>query len=153
MIHLISFVLCLLTLSYACISDIRSRTVSNKLWGVFFVATLPLVIYNIIIGTTTLFQTAIAVILIYAVVNLLFHLRAFDGADAKAFIALAFLYSSISIPAVVLFLSSLFALIAAAIHYISHSSVSLSDMRHIRIPFFVSMFAAYPISAIMCNYL
>ena len=153
MIPTSSFVLCILMLSYACYSDLRTRTVSNKVWGVFFVAALPITLYKLIVGDVSLFHTVAAVLLVYGVGVTLFHLHVFGGADAKALIALAFLYSSPLLPVMVLLFASLYVLIATATYYFTHPSATLSNMRHIRVPFFLPMLAAYPISLFVLEHL
>ena len=65
----------------------------NELWGVVFVVALPLVITDMLMqGGSYLLHTAISVVSIYIVVYLLFRLGAFGGADAKALIALSFIF-------------------------------------------------------------
>jgi len=67
--------------------------VPNELWGVVFAATLPLVIADALAeGAYYLLHTAISVVSVYAFVYVLFRLNAFGGADAKALIALAFIF-------------------------------------------------------------
>ena len=92
MIDLLKLSVCVLFLLYSCRSDLRTRTVPNELWGVVFVAALPLVIADVLVrGSEYLLHTIIAVMGIYMVVYVLFRLKVFGGADAKAIIALSFI--------------------------------------------------------------
>lgn len=93
MIDLLKMVLCIAFLLYSCHTDLRERMVPNELWGVVFAATLPLVIADALAeGASYLLHTAISVVSVYAFVYVLFRLNAFGGADAKALIALAFIF-------------------------------------------------------------
>jgi preflagellin peptidase FlaK len=93
MIDLIKLFICLIFLLYSCRSDLKTRTVPNELWGVVFVAALPLVIADTLAqGGRYLIYTAVSVVGIYVFVYVLFRLGAFGGADAKALIALSFIF-------------------------------------------------------------
>ncbi len=93
MIDLIKLFICLIFLLYSCRSDLKTRTVRNELWGVVFVAALPLVIADALAqGSGYILHTAVSVIGIYVFVYILFRLGAFGGADAKALIALSFIF-------------------------------------------------------------
>jgi len=92
-IDLAKIFVCVSFLLYSCRSDLKTRTVPNELWGVVFVAALPLVIAGAMAeGKGYLLHTAVSVAGIYLFVYLLFRLNAFGGADAKALIALAFIF-------------------------------------------------------------
>ncbi|MCK5108171.1 MAG: prepilin peptidase, partial [Methanosarcinales archaeon] len=70
-------------LLYSCRTDLQTRTVPNELWGVVFVAALPLVIADALIkGTGYICYTIIIVTCVYLFVYVLFRLGAFGGADA-----------------------------------------------------------------------
>jgi len=93
MIDLIKLLICLIFLLYSCRSDLKTRTVPNELWGVVFVAALPLVIADMLAqGSRYLLHTAVSVVCIYVFVYILFRIGAFGGADAKALIALSFIF-------------------------------------------------------------
>ncbi|MEA3325388.1 MAG: A24 family peptidase C-terminal domain-containing protein [Euryarchaeota archaeon] len=93
MIDLIKLFICLAFLLYSCRCDLKTRTVPNELWGVVFVAALPLVIADALAqGARYLLSMAVSVVGIYVFVYILFQLGAFGGADAKALIALAFIF-------------------------------------------------------------
>ena len=93
MIDLLKLFICISFLLYSCCTDLRTRTVPNELWGAVFVAALPLVIADALIkGTGYVFYTIISVTGVYLFVYILFRLGAFGGADAKALIALAFIF-------------------------------------------------------------
>lgn len=93
MIDLIKLFICLIFLLYSCRRDLKTRTVPNELWGVVFVAALPLVIADALAqGSRYLLHTAVSVVGIYVFVYILFRLGAFGGADAKALIALSFIF-------------------------------------------------------------
>lgn len=92
-IDLLKLFICVSFLLYSCHSDLRTRTVPNELWGVVFVAVLPLVIAEMLAcGMEYLLRTPISVAGIYSFVYILFRLGAFGGADAKVLIALAFIF-------------------------------------------------------------
>lgn len=139
----ISFMVCLSFLSSATYFDLKTRTVPNELWGMFFVVSLPIVIYNIVILNAVLFQTVIAMIVMYIVMYGLFHLKVFGGADAKALLGLTFIYSSPTIPIMVLLIATTLTIIPFAAYYLLHRSLTLSDLNHIPIPFFVPLTAGY----------
>ena len=93
MIDLLKLLVCMSFLLYSCRTDLQTRTVPNELWGVVFVAALPLVIADALIeGTKYVCYTIVAVTCVYLFVYVLFRLGAFGGADAKALIALAFIF-------------------------------------------------------------
>ena len=93
MIDLIKLFICLLFLLYSCRCDLKTRTVPNELWGVVFVAALPLVIADALAqGRRYLLSMAVSVVAIYIFVYILFRLGAFGGADAKALIAISFIF-------------------------------------------------------------
>ena len=119
MIDQIRFAIALLTLCYACRSDLKTRTVPNELWGVVFVVSLPLVLYNLVVGHEVLY------LIIW-----------------KALLALTFLYSSAVMPISVLVLAIVFTAIVSTIYYVS-TPITLSELNRVPIPFFVPMTAAY----------
>ena len=93
MIDLLKLFVCIAFLLYSCYSDLRTRTVRNELWGVVIVAALPLVIADIVLyGKAYLLHTLVSVTSVYLFVYILFRLNAFGGADAKALIALSFIF-------------------------------------------------------------
>ncbi|MEA3282394.1 MAG: A24 family peptidase C-terminal domain-containing protein [Euryarchaeota archaeon] len=93
MIDLIKLFICLIFLLYSCRCDLKTRTVPNELWGVVFVAALPFVIADALAqGSRYLMFMAVSVVGTYVVVYILFWLGAFGGADAKALIALSFIF-------------------------------------------------------------
>ena len=93
MIDLLKLLVCMSFLLYSCRTDLQTRTVPNELWGVVFVVALPLVIADALIeGTKYVCYTIVAVTCVYLFVYVLFRLGAFGGADAKALIALAFIF-------------------------------------------------------------
>jgi len=93
MIDFLKLFICIFFLLYSCYTDLQTRTVPNELWGVVFVAALPLVIAGALIdGAEYVYHTIISVTGIYLFVYVLFWLGAFGGADAKALITLAFIF-------------------------------------------------------------
>ena len=93
MIDLLKLLVCMSFLLYSCRTDLQTRTVPNELWGVVFVAALPLVIADALIkGMGYVCYMIIIVTCVYLFVYVLFRLGAFGGADAKALIALAFIF-------------------------------------------------------------
>ena len=93
MIDLIKLLICLVFLLYSCRRDLKTRTVPNELWGVVFVAALPLVIMDALAqGSRYLMHTTVSVVSIYIFAYVLFRIGAFGGADAKALIALSFIF-------------------------------------------------------------
>ncbi|KAF5415519.1 MAG: Preflagellin peptidase [Candidatus Methanogaster sp.] len=93
MIDLIKLCICLIFLLHSCRCDLKTRTVPNELWGVVFVAALPLVIADALAqGSRYLMFATVSVVSTYVVVYILFRLGAFGGADAKALIALSFIF-------------------------------------------------------------
>ncbi|HDS44632.1 MAG TPA: A24 family peptidase [Methanomicrobia archaeon] len=90
--ELFSVGFCATILCYACYSDLKTRTVSNKLWLLLLAVGLPLALYNgyrsgvpflIGLGYSIGFTTLLA--------YLFFYLNLFGGADAKALMGIALL--------------------------------------------------------------
>lgn len=80
-------------LLYSCLSDIKTRRVSNKLWLVMLALGSVFVLYDIwSYGLKYLFWIFISTGLTFAFVYVLFQLGVFGGADAKSLIALSIIF-------------------------------------------------------------
>ncbi len=87
-----SVIFCMLILIYACYSDIKKRSVTNKLWGLMIAAGIPIVAYNMFIyGTPFLILFISSVSFTFVLSYLFFRLNIFGGADAKCLIAISVL--------------------------------------------------------------
>ena len=88
----INIIFCSVVLLYACYSDIKTRTVPNKLWLLTICMSIPLIIYNLFIfGMPYLIDFMISISLTSILVYLFFRLGSFGGADAKSLICIAIL--------------------------------------------------------------
>jgi preflagellin peptidase FlaK len=90
--ELFSVGFCALVLFYACYSDLKTRTVTNKLWLLLLAVGLPLALYNwYFSGVPFLISLGYSVGFTSLLVYLFFHLNLFGGADAKGLIGIALL--------------------------------------------------------------
>ncbi|MBN1455275.1 MAG: prepilin peptidase [Methanomicrobia archaeon] len=88
--ELFSVGFCAAILLYACYSDLKTRTVSNKLWLLLLVVGLPLALYNwYLSGLSFLISLGYSIVFTTLLAYLFFHLNLFGGADAKALIGIA----------------------------------------------------------------
>lgn len=93
MLDLVKVLVCLPFLLYACYCDIKTRQVSNKLWYWMLIATAPFIIYQIImLGWPYVIRTLLSFIIIFILGYILFELKAFGGADAKALMVIALIF-------------------------------------------------------------
>ncbi len=89
-LEILRVLVCLPFLAYACYTDLRTRRVSNRVWLVMIVVGAALALYELLRGDYMfLLRLVLATAFIYAVVYLLFRIRAFGGADAKSIIAIS----------------------------------------------------------------
>lgn len=87
-----SVVFCTLILIYACYSDIKTRSVTNRLWGLMIVVGCFLAVYNCFrFGIPFLLSFTLSVLFTFCLTYLFFRLRLFGGADAKCLIAISVL--------------------------------------------------------------
>lgn len=92
---LLRIAICTPFLLYSCISDWKTRRVSNKVWLVLAIFAVIFAFYDLISsGLLSLFKLFFSTALIFLFVYILFHLGAFGGADAKALIAISLLIPS-----------------------------------------------------------
>lgn len=92
---LLRIAICTPFLLYSCISDWRTRRVSNKVWLVLAIFAAMFAFYDLIsIGLLSLLKLFFSTSLIFLFAYILFHLGAFGGADAKALIAISLLIPS-----------------------------------------------------------
>jgi preflagellin peptidase FlaK len=90
--ELFSVGFCATILIYACYSDLKTRTVINKLWLLLLAVGLPLALYNCyLFGVPFLISLGYSVGFTSLLAYLFFHLNLFGGADAKALIGIALL--------------------------------------------------------------
>jgi len=90
--ELFSVCFCATILIYACYSDLKTRTVTNKLWILLLAVGLPLALYNWYrSGVPFLISLGYSVGFTFLLAYLFFHLNLFGGADAKALIGIALL--------------------------------------------------------------
>ena len=90
--ELFSVGFCAAILFYACYSDLKTRTVTNKLWLLLLAVGLPLALYNWYhSGVPFLITLGYSVGFTFLLAYLFFQLNLFGGADAKALIGIALL--------------------------------------------------------------
>lgn len=76
-------------LLYASWRDFKTREVSNKVWAVLFPVGLTLTLIHTVLFESNLLNVSATVLLVSAFSLLMFYIRAWGGADTKAFICLA----------------------------------------------------------------
>ncbi len=87
-----SVAFCTLILLYACYSDIKTRSVTNRLWGLMIAVGCFLAVYNgFRFGIPFLLGFTLSVFFTFCLTYLFFRLRLFGGADAKCLIAISVL--------------------------------------------------------------
>ena len=87
-----SVAFCMLILIYACYSDIKTRSVTNRLWGLMIAVGCFLAVYNCFrFGIPFLLGFTYSVFSTFCLTYLFFRLRLFGGADAKCLIAISVL--------------------------------------------------------------
>ena len=85
-------IFCMHILIYACYSDIKKRSVPNKLWLLMIAVGIPIAGYNIFIyGTPFLIRFISSIFFTFALSFLFFRFNLFGGADAKCLIAISVL--------------------------------------------------------------
>ena len=90
--ELFSVGFCAIILVYACYSDLKTRTVTNKLWLLLLAMGLPLALYNwYLSGAPYLIRLGYSIGFTSLLAYLFFRLNLFGGADAKALIGIALL--------------------------------------------------------------
>jgi preflagellin peptidase FlaK len=90
MLDILKIVFCTPFLLYACYSDIKKRSVTNKVWlamlaGCIFFISYEFSLYKELILRPLIFSAGFIIILAY----LLFYIGAFGGADAKALMVMS----------------------------------------------------------------
>jgi archaeal preflagellin peptidase FlaK len=87
-----SVIFCTHILIYACYSDIKKRSVTNKLWLLMIAAGIPIVTYNMFIsGIPFLIRFIFSLSFTFVLSYLFFRFNIFGGADAKCLIAISVL--------------------------------------------------------------
>ena len=87
-----SVAFCTLILIYACYSDIKTRSVTNRLWGLMIAVGCLIALYNCFrFGISFLLGFTLSVLFTFCLTYLFFRLRLFGGADAKCLIAISVL--------------------------------------------------------------
>ena len=87
-----SVAFCTLILIYACYSDIKTRSVTNRLWVLMIAVGCLIALYNCFrFGIPFLLGFTLSVFSTFCLTYLFFRLRLFGGADAKCLIALSVL--------------------------------------------------------------
>ena len=83
---------CAAILFYACYADLKTRTVTNKLWLLPLAVGLPLALYNwYLSGLPFLIRLGYSLGFTFLFAYLFFYLNLFGGADAKALMGIALL--------------------------------------------------------------
>jgi len=91
-VDIFSVIFCTHILIYACYSDVKKRSVTNKLWGLMIAAGIPVVTYNMFISGMPFFIRFIySLSFTFVLSYLFFRLNIFGGADAKCLIAISVL--------------------------------------------------------------
>lgn len=91
-IDIFSVAFCTLILIYACYSDLKTRSVTNRLWGLMIAVGCLIALYNCFrFGIPFLLGFILSVLFTFCLTYLFFRLRLFGGADAKCLIAISVL--------------------------------------------------------------
>jgi len=89
---ILAVVFCFSCLIYASGMDIKSRSVTNRLWVLMIAVGIPLAIYNILIYRIPfLILLTFSLLFTFALSYLFFRLNLFGGADAKSLICISLL--------------------------------------------------------------
>ena len=87
-----SAIFCAIILIYACYSDLKTRSVTNKLWLLMIAVGIPIAVYNIFIyGIPYLICFITSVSFTFVLSYLFFRFYIFGGADAKSLICISVL--------------------------------------------------------------
>jgi len=93
MIEIIRILYTIPFLLYSCYSDIKTRSVSNKVWKCMIIFGSVLVFYEILIGGISYLKALfLSGIIVFVSVYILFQLGAIGGGDAKGLIVLSILF-------------------------------------------------------------
>ncbi len=116
LIDLLNTLTVLSALGYASWQDLRSRRVSNKVWAIMILTAFPSAVALLsenmdTFGEGMLVSYGLSILLAVVLGFLLFHLRMWGGADAKALIAISITYpprgaTELSIPSLATFLNA-----------------------------------------------
>ena len=92
-LQLLKILFCLPFLVYGCYSDIKTRTVQNKVWKVMLLFIVPITVFEIFNQDLSyLINLSVSILITFLVVYTLFHFKAFEGADAKLLLMLAIMF-------------------------------------------------------------
>jgi preflagellin peptidase FlaK len=90
--NILILVFCFSCLIYASWRDLKSRSVTNRLWLLMIAVGIPLASYNLFIHRIPfLILLTFSLLFTFALSYLLFRLRLFGGADAKSLICISLL--------------------------------------------------------------
>ncbi len=93
MFDILKLLFCAPFLTYSCYSDIKTRTVSNRVWKFMLAGAIPFLVYDIwASGIPYLWHIIVSTGIIFLITYILFFTGAFGGADAKALIILSLLF-------------------------------------------------------------
>ena len=92
MIEAFKLAACLPFLLYSSYSDLKTRRVSNRVWKLMLLSLLGFILYEAVQGGTSyVIRLLFSFFFIFSLTYLLFRLKIFGGADAKALIVLSIL--------------------------------------------------------------
>ena len=93
MIEIIKILFTIPFLLYSCYSDMKTRSVSNRVWKCMLVFGSVFVFYEILIGRIPYLKALfLSGIIVFCSVYILFQLGAIGGGDAKGLIVLSILF-------------------------------------------------------------
>jgi len=91
-VDILSVIFCVFILIYACYTDIKKRSVTNKLWLLMIATGIPIALYNMFIhGIPFLILFISSVSFTFVLSYLFFRFNIFGGADAKCLICISVL--------------------------------------------------------------
>lgn len=148
MIEILKLIFCLPFLLQACKSDLKTRTVPNKILISMLLFSLPFICYTILQNNSSyLILAALSIVFTYIILWILFQIGVFGGADAKVLIVLSIIFSSQPYIALsildnaVLFTSIIF--IGSIILNLSKGNFKIKKYD---VPFLLPITAALPVS-------
>ncbi|WP_236609676.1 A24 family peptidase C-terminal domain-containing protein [Archaeoglobus sulfaticallidus] len=94
-ITLVKIILAMIFLLYACVLDLRYRIVPNRLWKYMVAVLTPILVLEFVTAKyslSTIIFSVMQFVMMFVFSYLLYSLGTYGGADAKAFIVMAYIF-------------------------------------------------------------
>jgi len=90
MLDILKILFCIPFLLYACYSDIKKRSVTNKVWQVMFAGSILFISYDFSLNKELILEPLVtSALFIFILSYFFFEIGALGGADAKAFMVMS----------------------------------------------------------------